>query len=164
MSTKSFISEAYEIPQVLETSRMRLRMLTVSDVVKDYDAVISSEAHLLKTKPFGPNQTWPNDLTLEQNLIDLGWHQKEFQRKSSFAYTVMNLDEDQCLGCIYINPSTNSNYEAMVVLWVRQSELENGLDQHLYESVKKWITEKWSFKTVAYPGREISWDAWSEAS
>ena len=47
-------------------------MLKVSDVVKDYDAVMSSIEHLQKTKPFGPNQKWPKGLTLEQNLIDLG--------------------------------------------------------------------------------------------
>lgn len=25
----------------------------------------------------------------------------------------------------------------------------------------KWISEKWPFKKVAYPGREISWDEWN---
>ncbi|GAI05904.1 unnamed protein product, partial [marine sediment metagenome] len=60
------------------------------------------------------------------HLIDLGWHQKEFQRKTSFAYTVMGLDEKECLGCMYIYPSSNSEYDAEIVMWVRQSEVENG--------------------------------------
>ena len=161
MNRLIFIPKDFEIPQELETNRFRLRMLKVSDVVKDYDAVMSSIKHLQKTKPFGPNQNWPKGLTFEQNLIDLGWHQKEFQKRSTFAYTVMNLEESKCLGCIYIEPSTNSNYETMIFLWVRQSEIESGLDQHLFESVKKWISEKWPFKTIAYPGREISWEEWS---
>ncbi len=157
---KKLVARDFEVPQQLETDRLRLRMLKVSDVVKDYDAVMSSAEHLLETKPFGPNQKWPTGLTFEQNLIDLGWHQKEFQMKSSFAYTVMNLDESQCLGCIYIEASSKPNYEAMVFLWVRQSEAASGLDEHLFESVKKWIVEKWPFATVAYPGRDISWEEW----
>jgi hypothetical protein len=48
-----------------------------------------------------------DDLTLEQDLIDPGWHQKEFQKRSSFACTMMSLDESRCLGCVYILPSDN---------------------------------------------------------
>ena len=161
MNKVKFLPKNFEIPQVLETNRLRLRMLKVSDVVKDYDAVMSSVKHLQTTKPFGPNQKWPNGLTIEQNLIDLGWHQKEFQLRKSFAYTVMNLEESKCLGCIYIEPSSNPIYETMVFLWVRQDELKNGLDQHLFESVKKWTSEKWPFKTIAFPGREIGWEEWN---
>ena len=99
-----FIPTDYKIPEVLETDRFRLRMLTVKDVKLDYDAVMTSLEHLQKTKPFGPNHKWPTkDLSFEQDLIDLGWHQKEFQKKSSFAFTVMTLDEAKCLGCIYIS-------------------------------------------------------------
>jgi len=160
MSKATFIPKDFKIPLQLETHRLRLRMLKVSDVVKDYDAVMSSVEHLQKTKPFGPNQKWPQGLTFEQNLIDLGWHQKEFQMRSSFAYTVMSLDESRCLGCMYIYPSPNSDYDAMIALWVRQSEAESGLDEHLFKSMKQWIADEWCFEKVAYPGREISWEEW----
>ena len=160
MSKAPFIPRDFKIPQQLETTRLRLRMLKVSDVVKDYDAVMSSAEHLLKTKPFGPNQKWPQSLTFEQNLIDLGWHQKEFQMRSSFAYTVMDLEESRCLGCMYIYPSAHPDYEVKIIMWVRQSEVENGLDEHLFESVKQWIAGEWCFEKVAYPGREISWEEW----
>lgn len=160
MSTLRFLPIEFEIPEKLETNRMRLRMLQITDVIKDYDAVMSSKEHILKSKTFGTNQKWPTGLTIEQNLIDLGWHQKEFQNRSSFAYTVMSLDEIKCIGCIYIDPSTNSNYEAMVYMWVRQNEVDSGLDQHLFETVTTWISEKWPFQKVAYPGRTISWKDW----
>jgi len=160
MSSTTFLPKDFKIPEQLETDKLRLRILKVSDVVKDYDAVMSSIEHLQKTKPFGPNQKWPKGLTLEQNLIDLGWHQKEFQMRTSFAYTVMNLDESECLGCIYIDPTVKPGYEAKVFLWVRQSQVELGLDEHLFKSVKKWIAEKWPFEKVAYPGRDISWEDW----
>jgi len=80
--TKKFVPGDFSVPKGLETDRFRLRMLTINDVKKDYDAVMTSIEHLQKTKPFGPTHEWPTeDLTYEQDLIDLGWHQKEFQKK-----------------------------------------------------------------------------------
>jgi hypothetical protein len=159
---KEFISKDFQVPELLETDRFRLRMLTVNDVVKDYDAVMTSIKHLQKTKPFGPNHKWPTkELTFEQDLIDLGWHQKEFQRRTSFAYTVMSVDEKECLGCMYIDPASNSQYDAEIVMWIRESEVTTGLDEHLFKTVKHWIQNKWPFKKPGYPGREIDWETWN---
>lgn len=151
--TGPLVPKDFDVPAVLETERFRLRMLKVTDVVKDYDAVMTSVDHLRGV--FGERSRWPpKDLTLEQDLIDLGWHQKEFQIRSSFAYTVMNLDESQCLGCMYIFPSREPDYEADIFMWVRKSEFDKGLDPILFKAVKDWITNKWPFKKVRYPGRE----------
>jgi hypothetical protein len=100
----SFVPKDFEVPDVLQNEHFRIRMLTVNDVVKDYDAVMTSITHLREM--FYPTWDWPTeDLTLEQNLIDLGWHQKEFQMRSSFAYTVVSLDESRVIGAIYIDPT-----------------------------------------------------------
>ena len=137
---------------MLETATFRLRMLSVNDVVKDYDAVMSSLEHLQRQNVFGG--TWPKTtLTLEQDLIDLGWHQKEFQTRRSFAYTMVSLDESQCLGCVYIVPSEKPGVDAEVYLWVRQSEYDKGSDPVLFATVKGWISEKWPFNAVEYPRR-----------
>jgi len=143
------VPREFEIPVGMETGRYRLRMLTVHDVVKDYDAVMSSVDHLRGV--LDPDSNWPEGLSLEQELIDLGWHQKEFQRRSSFAFTVMTLDEQRCLGCIYIYPSTEA--DAKVFLWVRKDEFE-ALDEHLNQTVRNWMSENWPFGKVQYPGRE----------
>lgn len=156
---KNLVTPDFKIPEVLETDKFRLRMLKVTDVVKDYDAVMTSVDHLQGI--FGLRSKWPSkDLTFEQDLIDLGWHQKEFQTRSTFAYTVMNLDESQCLGCVYIFRPTKSDFDAEVYMWVRKSADDEGLDSILYEAVKNWIAEKWPFKKVAYPGRDINWGVW----
>jgi len=158
-SNDPFVPPDFNIPEKLETEKFRVRMLTVNDVVKDYDAVMTSVDHLKGV--FGPHSKWPaKELTFEQDLIDLGWHQKEFQRRSSFAYTVMNLDESQCLGCIYIVPTKKINYDAAVYLWVRESEFNKGLDSVLFDAVKNWIENDWQFKNAAFPGREIEWTKW----
>jgi len=153
-----FVPTDFNVPDTLQNEHFRIRMLTVNDVVKDYDAVMSSIDHL---QEMYPSSSWPsNDLTFEQDLIDLGWHQKEFQMRSSFAYTVVRLDESQVLGCLYINPTTKGDYDASIAMWIRASEVDNGLDSILFDSVKKWISEVWPFKKVAYPGRDIKWEDW----
>lgn len=153
-----FVSENFKVPQVLETKRFRLRMLTVNDLVKDYEAVMSSKEHLQKL--FGTD--WPEGLTLEQDLIDLGWHQREFQARTSFAYTVVSLDESKVLGCVYINPTRKVGYDAEVMLWARQSELKSGLQEELKAVVKNWLKQKWPFKNPAFPILEIDLMTWAK--
>ena len=156
---KKFAPDSVTIPSGIETKDFRIRNLTINDVVKDYDAVMSSIDHLRGV--LGPSRAWPSaDLTLEQDLIDLGWHQKEFQIGSSFAYTVMNLDESRCLGCVYVDPSEKAGYDAKVILWVRQSEIRKGLDEKLFSAVKIWLSKEWWFTSVAFPGRQLSWQEW----
>lgn len=157
--SKPLVSPDFRVPEKLETDKFRLRMLTVNDVVKDYDAVMTSINYLKGV--FGPKYDWPpEDLTLEHDLANLGWHQTEFLWRTSFAYTVMESNESQCLGCVYIFPSEKKTYEVEVYCWVRKSAADEGLDPVLYKTVRKWIKEKWPFKKVAYPGREIDWETW----
>ena len=154
------IPNDFVIPSGFETDKFKIRMLKVTDVVKDYDAVMTSLEHLHGV--FGENHKWPYpELTFEQDLIDLGWHQKEFQTRSTFAYTVMNQDESICLGCLYIFEPTKKDYDAEVYMWVRTSAFEDGLDPIFEKAVKEWIKSEWPFKKVAYPGREIAWEEWN---
>lgn len=146
------VPDNFKIPKGFSTENFKARMLTINDVAKDYEAVMSSVDHLQGV--LDPNSSWPKDLTLEQNLIDLGWHQKEFQKRTSFAYTIMSPDEKNCLGCFYIYPSNDSNYEAIIYMWVRKSAYDKGLDAVLEKTVRKWIKEKWPFDKVLYFGRD----------
>ena len=157
-SGRPFINETFVVPQALETDEFRLRMLTVNDVVKDYDAVMSSAKFL---KGIWPGSQWPDGLTLEQNLIDLGWHQKEFQRRRSFAYTVITLDETRVIGCVYIDPTLKRGYDAEVYLWARESAMGSPRDVKLYEVVNEWLRKEWPFENVAFPGRNVDWTAWN---
>ncbi len=122
----SFVPPDFVVPDQLETERLRLRPLTIHHIIKDYDAVMSSRDHLWSL--FGHIWGWPPaDLTLEQDLIDLAWHQKEFQLRSAFAYAALALDESQLLGCVYVDPPSKADFDAEVHLWVRASALASGL-------------------------------------
>ena len=153
----NFVPSEFIIPEKMETEEYRLRMLSIDDVEKDFDAVTSSAEHVSKV---WPDSDWPDGLTLKQNLIDLGWHEKEFQNRTSFAYTMVTLDESKVLGCVYFYPTTKSDHDVEVFMWVRESELKSDLDDNLFYSVKNWLKRDWPFTNPAYPGRTIAWDDW----
>ncbi len=157
MGRKTLVPDDFEVPAILETDKFRLRMLSVNDLIKDYDAVMTSKEHLQVTYSYD-SEGWPEGLTLEEDLIDLGWHEREFTLNYSFAYTVMSLDESICLGCMYINPSEKLDYDARVTMWVRASHLH--LDDELYHTVTTWIDSVWPFERPAYPGRAIPMEEW----
>jgi hypothetical protein len=153
----AFVPASFEVPERFDNAHFRLRLLRISDVVKDYDAVMTSVEHLQGV--FGPRSSWPSpDLSFEQDLIDLGWHHKEFQKRTSFAYTVVKPDESQCLGCVYLYPCAVKPYDAEGYSWVRKSHL--ALDQVLFEVFKTWVKRDWPFKRAAFPGRDPSWEQW----
>ena len=154
-----FVPTDFIIPLRLEHSQFILRPLFINDVVKDYAAVMSSVDHLQGL--LGLSDPWPShDLSFEQDMIDLGWHHKEFQNRTSFAYTIMSPDESVCLGCTYIYPSTQQNYDAEAYCWVRKSNFTQ-LDEMLFETFRTWLQKAWPFSNIAFPGREPNWAEWS---
>jgi hypothetical protein len=157
---RRLVPDDFAVPTRLDADGFHLRMLTVNDLVKDYDAVMSSETRLRGS--MNPDSDWPTGLTIEDDLIDLGWHQREFLQRRSFAYTVMSPDETVCLGCCYIYPSDKSGFEAKAFWWVRSSALADGLDERLGAAFRAWLQSRWPFKHVAFPGRDIAWSAWQK--
>lgn len=148
----SFLPPGFSVPAVVETAGFRLRSITIHDAFKDYDAVMSSREHLWAR--FGALWGWPAaELSLEQNIIDLAWHQKEFQLRASFDYAVMSLDETRLLGCVYIDPPDQPGTDAEVWFWARQSELSAGLEAELGRFVTAWLASAWPFATVSLNGR-----------
>ena len=156
-SKRQFVPEKFTVPSELVMANFLLRMLSVDDVEKDFEAVTSSAARLSKV---WPDSGWPAGLTLKQNRIDLGWHEKEFQNRTSFAYTMVAPDESEVLGCVYFYPTDKAGYDAEVFLWVRESEAATDLDTQLFEIVQHWLASEWPFENPAYPGRTISWEQW----
>ena len=150
MSKKPFVPENFIVPLTLETKDFRLRMLSVDDVEKDYEAVMETQERF-----HAMGLSWPREgFTLEENLADLERHQQEFLARKAFAYTVVSLDESRVLGCVYINPAEKESADARIFMWVRESEYDKGLEPILFDEVKKWIDTRWPFTVVVYPGRE----------
>lgn len=145
-----FVPVDFDVPLGLDAPDFRLRPLTPAVAELDYDALMSS-IDLLNAM-FGPE--WPHArFTLEENVQDLVEHHEEFERRLAFAYTVLSPDEATCLGCVYINSHRDPGIDARVHMWVRQSAHDQGLDPVLFETVRRWIDERWPFRDVVYPGR-----------
>lgn len=152
MTTKLLVPREFIVPQRLEQPQFTVRQMRITDVVKDYDAVMTSVAHLQGV--FGPANDWPReDLSFEQDLIDLGWHHAEFQMRRSFAYIVMSPDESLSLGCIYIYATAHPGFDAEAFCWIRASHAA-ALDAVLLATLRTWLKNAWPFKAVAFPGRD----------
>ena len=150
----NFVPQDFIIPEKLETDLFIIRKITKDDAEKDYEAVMSSRQHLISLGDEG--DTWPEEnMTIEENIEDLERHEKDFKNRKAFVYTVMSLDETLCLGSVYIYPTKEKNFDAQIYYWTRMSEIKNGLEEYLFNVVKVWIREKWTFKAVVYPGREV---------
>ena len=103
------------IPKEHRLGTFVLKALNVSNLDRDYAAVMESEADIREAYP---NLTWPDGLTREADLIDLAWHQREFETRRSFAWVV----EDGAggyLGCAYVYPSIAGEQVADVNWWWR---------------------------------------------
>jgi hypothetical protein len=152
----AFESDSFRVPEELQTEEFLLRPLRESDAELDYYAVMESREFLRVWE----QSTWPaDDFTLESNRADLVRHERQHAAGEAFTYTVMTPDETQCLGCVYIFPTTApmysrpeiastdgeewSAYEAAFYFWVRRSRLADGLDRRLLEALGPWFAEAW---------------------
>ncbi len=146
-----FLPAEFEPPGPSETASFRVRPITIHDAFKDYDAVMSNREHLWNR--FGGMWGWPAaDLTLEQDIIDLAWHQKEAQLRSSFNYAVMSLDETRLLGCVYVDPPELEQTEADIWFWARGDGDFASAETELAAFVTQWLGRSWPFDVVAISG------------
>ena len=149
-----FVPEDFVAPTRLERGLFILEPLGEKHAEMDYKAVMSSVDHL--TGVLG-RRDWPGELTLEEDRYALKGHEWEFASRVGFVYTVLNKDKSAVIGCVYIYPSRLDDYKSEVVFWVTKAEHDKGTDAVLFETVKEWLSEKWPFGKVVFPGREIGW-------
>ncbi|MCA9949083.1 MAG: hypothetical protein KDE48_05520 [Anaerolineales bacterium] len=161
----SFYPEPSPVPELLKTAVFTLRPLTPAHVQLDYAALMSN-IELLR---LWGGHNWPTaDFTLADNLQDLAWHDREHRKRIAFTYSVLSAAEDQCLGCVYINPLTKvlpgnetvladvPSQTPIVRFWVIQSQIDNKLDSQLLESLIAWFKMEWDFSLVLYHTRKAN--------
>ncbi|MDJ1009262.1 MAG: hypothetical protein QNJ13_15710 [Paracoccaceae bacterium] len=102
------------LPRSAQLPSFRLTPLGPEVAEEDYEAVMSS-ADVLRGV-FGDD--WPLGLTLADNRVDMGWHDREFTACRSFAWVVRS-PGGEYLGCAYVYPAIGARGAADVVTWVR---------------------------------------------
>ncbi|MEM8729031.1 MAG: hypothetical protein AAGF79_03860 [Pseudomonadota bacterium] len=102
------------LPRETRVGDFLLGPLGPAEAEEDFAVVTASEAVLV-----GVFQSrWPIGLTLEENRIDMGWHDREFTARRSFAWIVRD-PEGAYLGCAYLYPDIGATGRGHVVTWIR---------------------------------------------
>lgn len=143
--TSSFVPQSFDAPKQHQLPDFTFTKLTASHAAMDYEAVMESRRKLRAL--FGGD--WPADtFSLAQNKIDIALHEALFDERTSFTYSIVNPAGDRVLGCMYINPTESSAYDAQVHLWVRTSELVQ--EDSIKQASKSWLDAQWPFQRVQY--------------
>ena len=142
-----FVPDGFEPPLGLVTDLFRLEPLGPEHSERDYAAWSSSVEHILGSPGFGPNSSWPHEMSLDDNLADLERHARDFAAQTGFTYTVLDPERD-VIGCVYVYPAMDDVHDARVQSWVRASRAE--LDAPLREAVAAWLVSDWPFEQPLY--------------
>jgi hypothetical protein len=149
MAEAPFIPPEFEPPSGLTEPRFVLEPLTPEHNGRDYAAWTSSMEHIHATPGFTESR-WPHEMTLAENRADLERHQRDFAGRTGFTYTVLDPDDRDVVGCLYIYPRKDGP-GAHVTSWVRSDRAE--LDEPLADAVAAWLKADWPFERVLYLGR-----------
>jgi len=149
MSDAPFVPPEFEPPTGLRYPRFVLEPLGPRHNERDYAAWTSSFDHIHATPGFSESK-WPQEMTLEETRGDLERHQRDFDARTGFTYTVLDPGDGDVIGCVYIYP-LRDEAGAHVTSWVRADRAE--LDVPLAEAVAAWLAADWPFDRVLYVGR-----------
>lgn len=116
---------------------------------------------------------WPDEtFTVEANREDLLRLQKRHVEGESFTYTVVDPTQTNCLGCVYIFPTSaklfskadiaklaqdnGNDFGAAVYFWVRQSRLRDRLDERLVVALDAWLRQEWEIGQCLFVTNELA--------
>jgi RimJ/RimL family protein N-acetyltransferase len=124
-----------------------LRTIRGDDVSIDYPAVMKSQVRLWSM--FGARWKWPPPtMTVEHDRDDLDRHEREIEAHESFNYCILDDEETELFGCVYIDPPDDDSIEgidAEICWWVVDDAVGTGLEAALERFVPQWITQAWPF-------------------
>jgi RimJ/RimL family protein N-acetyltransferase len=145
-----FVPPDFEVPSGLQTSEFVLEPLGPEHNEQDYEAWTSSMRHIAGT-PGYPDGSWPREMTSDENRADLQRHADDFRKRTGFTYTVLDPASRDVIGCVYIYPVRDPDYDACALSWVRESRAH--LDTPLWRAVSEWLDSDWPFGSVEYAPR-----------
>ena len=103
----------------------------------------------------------PMKITKDEDYGELKRHRWEFQHLTSFAYGILTPDATEEVACVYVNPSKKQGYDATVRVMMTERGAKEGLEAVLLDKVREWVKASWPFAKVAYPGIDVSMEAWN---
>lgn len=154
---------AWPVPRETSTEHLLLVVLRPEHARRDYDAVMEDPQSLRRWSA----SAWPaDDFTLDENTRDLVEHEREWESREAFAYSVLSTDQSRCEGCVYIRPYDSGawhprvaassaapetdEHAAIVTWWMRPSAATAGLDEELLDGLLHWLRADWRFSEVFF--------------
>jgi hypothetical protein len=152
-TSRSWLPEGFRHPERVDLAcGMHLRPIRAADVEIDHPAVMGSRERLWAK--YGAAWGWPPAaMTLEQDREDLAHHEAEIARQETFNYAVLDENETELLGCVYIDPPSpgdESGSDAVVSWWVVDHAVGTELDRALQDFVPRWLRDTWGFEAVDF--------------
>lgn len=155
------------VPAELRTSDFVLRPIVAADAEMDFAAVMETREHLRLWE----QSAWPeDDFTVEANRADLVGLEQGHAERRAFTYTVLEPNGAECLGCVYVFPTSASflakstvtpvgddkwaDVDAVVYFWARLTQMEKGLDERLLAALRTWFREEWRAERTVYVTNE----------
>jgi hypothetical protein len=128
------------------------RQIRAADVDIDYPAVMGSRERLWEM--YGEMWEWPPaTMTVEEDRLDLARHEMEMAANESFNYAVLNADETDLLGCVYIDPPVTGSppdADASVSWWVIDDMVGSELEAAVTAFVPEWLAQTWGFRAAHF--------------
>jgi hypothetical protein len=90
-------------------------------------------------------------MTPDENRAGLRRHADDFRKRTGFTYTVLDPVNRDVIGCVYIYPARDGDYDARALSWVRKSH--EHLDAPIWRAVTEWLGSDWPFSAVEYAQR-----------
>ncbi|HSF61669.1 MAG TPA: hypothetical protein VLA69_08230 [Gaiellaceae bacterium] len=145
----ALVPDDFQVPLRFETRSFVLEPLGPEHNERDHAAWKSSIDHIRRTPGFA-GRSWPQPMSLEENVSDLEAHRTEFEARIAFAYTVLDPETDDVIGCVYVDPDAARAGGATLRSWVRVTHAS--LDQPLREAVATWLARDWPLTFVSGAG------------
>lgn len=106
----------FAVPAPLRTDQFVFEVLGPEHNARDHAAWTQSVEHIRTTPGFAGREWPPDSMTLPENLLDLQWHQREYDERASFAFAVLSAGSGEYLGCVYFYPPRSTDFDVDVVL------------------------------------------------
>ena len=148
-----------EVPHQLIHKDFTAKPLTLSNFELDYAAYVASPDVIRRHS----DGRWPVDgFTLAEDRELVETHEADHEAGRAFTFVLLDPDEKESLGCLYLNPladyldrvdapfAVRERYgraAAMVTFWLRQDIENPDLAQTVADAVDTWIRDEWPLNT-----------------